>query len=284
MKARDLYGILATDFLKPSIYEEDWLHKMPGLRPYLFPEFIQNGGMGLMCDFATDIQKVYTTVFLSDKVLSRVLSDDISNAMIFSHHPTNWDLRSHNGNYAATEEYIAQLQQKNIAIYTLHHPLDNFGPHSTCGTLARELGIAVERSAFVYCGAHCGIIGTTDCKTIGELRDRYAQVVGHATSLYPYGDQNIQGQEIALCPGGGSAMFVVSEMLEHNIKTLITGISLVNDYSRETHATEKANYINLLGGTHYSSEKFAPMAMCGYFANLGLPTEFIQDTPDLFDL
>ena len=46
----------------------------------------------------------------------------------------------------------------------------------------------------------------------------------------------------------------------------------------------KKHKINLLGGTHYSSEKFASMEMCKYFTGLGLPSEFIDDEPDLYDL
>lgn len=64
---------------------------MPGLHKYLHDDFIKTG-MGLMCDFTDKIEKVYTTVFLSDRVLSGVLSDNITNAMIFSHHPVNWDI------------------------------------------------------------------------------------------------------------------------------------------------------------------------------------------------
>ena len=283
MKAKELYNKLKYDFIKDDIKDVDWANRMPNLHKYLFPEFMQNGGMGLMCDFTNEIEKVYTTVFLSDKVLSELLSKNVSNAMLFSHHPTNWDLKNHNGNYAATEEYIAKLQERNISIYILHHPLDNYGKYSTCKTLADNLQIEIEKPAFLYYGAFCGIVGTTDCKTTGELHDRYSQTVGHKTSLYQYGDENIQGEKIAVCPGGGNAIFVIKEMMEHNIKTLITGLTIVNDYSRETHEFEKVNQINVLGGTHYSTEKYAPMKMCEYFIDLGLQSEFIEDEPNLFD-
>ena len=33
------------------------------------------------------------SVFLSEKVLAKTLGDNISNAMLFSHHFTNWDLK-----------------------------------------------------------------------------------------------------------------------------------------------------------------------------------------------
>jgi len=284
MKAEELYGKLNIDFIKEGIKDIDWANRMPNLHKYLFPEFMQNGGMGLMCDLANEIERVYTTVFLSEKVLSKVLSDNIFNAMLFSHHPTNWGIKDHNGNYAAEEEYIAKLKERNISIYVLHHPLDNHGKYSTCGTLAEKLKIEIEKPAFLYFGAYCGVVGTTDCKTTAELQARYSQVVGHKTSLYQYGNENIQGEKIALCPGGGNDMFVINEMMERNIKTLITGVTIVNDHSRKTHEFEKVNCINVLGGTHYSTEKYAPMEMCNYFNDLGLPSEFIEDVPDLFDL
>jgi len=284
MQTAELYKKLQNDFIKDGIKDIEWADRMPELVEYLYPEFKQNGGMGLMCDFTDEIEKVYTTVFLSDNVLTKLLDAGASKAMLLSHHPTNWDLKDHDGIYATDEKYIAELKNKNISVYILHHPLDNFGKYSTCGTLADNLKISVERPAFLYYGAMCGIIGTTACKTANELRDRYSRTVGHETSLYLYGDDNIQGERVAVCPGGGNDMFIVGEMMENNIKILITGATIVNDHSRETHEFEKENRINIFGGTHYSSEKYAPMAMCRYFNDLGLPSEFIIDEPNLFDL
>ena len=282
MQAHELYAKLDNDFVFPEIMDVDWAARMKNVNQYLTTSFKQNGGIGLMCDFASEVESVYTTVFLSDKVLSWLLSEDISNAMLFSHHPTRWDLKNNNGNYAPNEDYIAKLKERNIAVYILHHPLDNFGKYSTSGTLANELNIKVEKPAFMYMGAYCGVIGTTDCKSIEELSNHYSQTVGHKTSVYAYGNEN--GNKIAVCAGGGNDMFVINEMVENNIKTLITGITIKNDYSQKTHNFAKENKINVLGGTHYSSEKFAPMEMCKYFNNLGLPSKFINDTPDLFDL
>jgi putative NIF3 family GTP cyclohydrolase 1 type 2 len=256
---------------------------MPELDKYLCGGFKQTG-MGLMCDFTDSIDKVYTSVFLSDKVLSKVLSDNITHAMIFSHHPTNWDIEYHGGNYAATEEYIAALRDKNISIYVLHHPLDNYGEYSTCKTLADSINLKIERPAFNYCGAWCGVIGTADCDNIGKLHDRFTDATGHKTSLYQYGDEKIHGKKIAVCPGGGNATFVVNEMLENGIQILITGVTILNDYSKEVHKLEKENGINVLGGTHYSTEKFAPIKICRYFKELGLHSEFIDDEPKLYDL
>jgi len=284
MKAAELYDKLKNDFIKEGIGDVDWAKRMPNLDEYLLREFKENGGMGLMCDFTKEIEKVYTSVFLSEKVFSKILDDDTENAMLLSHHPTNWDIKNHNGNYAADEKYIKKLKERNVSVYILHHPLDNYGKYSTSKTLADKLKINIEKPGFLYMGAMCGIIGTTECKTIGELHSRYSQAVGHDTRLYQYGSENLQGEKIAVCPGGGNFMFIINEMMENNIKTLITGVTLINDYSRETHDFEKSSHINVLGGTHYSSEKFATMEICKYFKDLGLPSEFIEDEPDLYDL
>jgi putative NIF3 family GTP cyclohydrolase 1 type 2 len=284
MRATDLYAKLNDDFIVEGIRDIDWINRMSELDGYLTSEFKQNGGMGLMCDFTDEIDKVFTTVFLSENVMEKLLNENISNAMLFSHHPTSWDLKNRNGNYAPKAEYIAKLKERNISVYILHHPLDNFGKYSTCGTLANELKIHVEKPAFLYYGAMCGVIGTAVCAEIGELSERFSQAAGHRTSLYQYGCKNIQGEKIAVCPGGGNSVFVANEMMRHNAKILITGVTILNGRSRETHEFEKANGINVLGGTHYTTEKYAPMKMCGYFNGLGLPSEFIGDEPDFNDL
>ena len=77
MNAFQLYSKLEQDFIKPDIYDVDWAARMPEINEYLFPKFKENGGIGLMCDFTCVINKVYTTVFLSDKVLSEVLSKEM---------------------------------------------------------------------------------------------------------------------------------------------------------------------------------------------------------------
>lgn len=159
-----------------------------------------------------------------------------------------------------------------------------FGKYSTAKTLADEINLIIERPSFMYCGALCGVIGTIDCTTVHELHVRFTKVLGHKTSLYQYGNANISNEKIAICPGGSNVSFVLNEMLNENIKTLITGITIINEYSKEVHELEKANKINVIGGTHYSTEKFAMIKMCNYIKNLGIPSEFIEDKPSLFDL
>ena len=50
------------------------------------------------------------------------------------------------------------------------------------------------------------------------------------------------------------------------------------------HAAAKAAGVSLVGGTHYSTEKFAVMEMVKFFQNLGLEAEFLPETPNFAEL
>ena len=99
MKATDLYNQLEQDFVKPKIietwYNEDWKNK-----EYICDNFKQRS-LGLLCDFAGEVNRVYTAVFASDKVLKKILDDGATDAMLFLHHPLVWEIgRPQNPNTA----------------------------------------------------------------------------------------------------------------------------------------------------------------------------------------
>ena len=285
MKAVNLYAQLEKDFILPEITEDWYDNEMSVNDEYICDNFKQRS-LGLLCDFASEINKVYTAVFPSDKALTKILNDKINNAMLFLHHPLAWDL-SKDPNvafYQINAELLKKLKERNVSLFNYHLPLDNFNEYATTKTLADALQIKILRPYNNYNGALCGIIGTTECKTIQELQNKFTQVVGHETKLYQYGESVIKDGIVSLCAGGGNSYDTIEDLLKEGANVHITGISVKNIYSEKSHELEKENKINLLGGTHYSSEKFACIAMCDYFAKLGLETEFIVDVPCLEDL
>ena len=282
MIAKELYNRLDKDFIKPGL-SDDWFKYMPELETFLCDNF-KNTNMGLMCDFTETVSKIYTAVFPSEKVLHKVLNNN-ENAMIFVHHASNWDLKkSAVGFYNIDVSLLEMLRKKNISIYCLHSPLDDYGDYSTSKTLADVLEIDIIKPFINYCGCVPGIIGKTKCKTVDELKSKFSEKVGHGTKLYQYGDYEILNNTVAVCAGGGNQTFVIEELIENNIKTLVTGLTLKSDLSKDVHELEKDNHINLIGGTHYSTEMFACIAMCKYFTKLGLSAEFIEDDPCFEDL
>ncbi|MCL2577402.1 MAG: Nif3-like dinuclear metal center hexameric protein [Defluviitaleaceae bacterium] len=285
MKSTDLYSQLNKYFIKPGMKEENWYEWMNGLDEYICENFKQHS-MGLMCDFAQEIKKVYTAVFPSDDILTKILNENIHDAMLFIHHPMVWDLSKDPDNafYDVNAELLGKLKERRVSLFNFHVPHDNFSEYSTTKTLAVALGIKIEKPFSEYHGGLCGVIGTTDCKDIHELNEKYSQTVRHDTKLYQYGENKIFNNRVAVVAGGGNDNDVVNDVVENKINVLITGVSLKNKYSIDVHELEKEKGINLLGGTHYSSEKFGCNAMCEYFKKIGLPSEFINSSPCFDDL
>jgi len=282
MLAKNLYKQLDNDFIKNGL-SDDWLQYMPELKPYMCENFI-NREMGLFCDFTETVNNVFTAVFPSENVLGKILNNH-ENALLFVHHASIWDLRkSPFGFYNIDGSLLEKLKEKRISIYCIHSPLDNFSEYSTGKSLADALEIEIIKPFVDYRGGLCGIIGKTQCKNVHELQKKYAEAVGHETKLYQYGDMDIKDNIVAVCGGGGNDILVVEEVVKNNINTLITGVTLKNDYSAASHELEQKHRINLIGGTHYSSEKFACIAMCKYFSKLGLSAQFIEDEPCLEDM
>jgi len=288
MRAVDLYNQLERDFVNSEI-TEDWFEDKScydaSVEAYICDNFMRRS-MGLLCDFADEVNRVYTAVFPSDKILTKILEDDVSDAMLFLHHPLIWDL-SKDPNiafYQMNVELLERLKERRVSLFNFHLPLDNFGEYSTSKTLADALGVEIERAFNLHCGALCAVIGKTDCKDVHELNDKIAQIVGHKTKLYQYGDSAIFNNRIGICAGGGNDLGVVNELIENGVNVLVSGVAVNNAYSAAVHQLEKENNVNLLGATHYSSEKYACMAMCRYFEKLGLRAEFIEDIPCLEDL
>ena len=282
MKATELYKTLENDFVKEGMWDE-WAKWMGNIEDYLSPNFIERS-MGLVCDFTDRITKVYTAVFPSESVMEKILAEDATDAMLFVHHAAIWDIRIPTVFYNMDRDLLEKLKNNRISIFNYHVPLDNFGEYATTKTLADALGLEIEKPFGEYRGALAGVIGRTPCTTVEELNAVFSEAVGHQTKLYLYGESLIKDGRVAVCAGGGNDMEIVPELLEQGIKVHITGVTVQNDYSASVHAFERENRINLLGGTHYSTEKFACQKICEYFEKLGLSAVFIEDAPIFEDM
>lgn len=282
MKAKDLYDKLEKDFIVDGL-TDNWAMFMGSIEEYLTYSFKERS-MGLVCDFTDEIKKVYTAVFPTKNVMTKILEDGVKDALLFMHHPSVWDIRGKKSFYQMDKEMLKKFKDNRISIYILHVPLDNYGQYSTSKTLADVLGLEIETPFKSYCGALSGVIGKTTCKTIEELNSNFSKVLGHNTKLYKYGKSTIRDGRVAIVAGGGNSIETVKEMIENKVDVLITGVSTNTSKFFEVHEFEKNNCINVLGGTHYSTERFTCEKMCEYFKNINLPSEFIPGEPVYEDM
>jgi len=283
MKAIQLYTKLEKDFITSAL-SDDWARYMEPVQDFLSENF-KKRSMGLVCDFTQEIRKVYTAVFPSPKVMKGILAKNETDIMLFVHHPETWDIRKAPKVFQQMDrKLLEKFKERRISIYNLHVPLDNFGKYSTGFSLAKALEIKPEKSFAPYFGSLCGILGKTRCKKVKELKKKFEQIVGHKVSLYKYGDDKIKDNIVAVVAGGGNSVEIMEEIAKDGANTFVTGVAVKNEHSRKAHNCARKHKINILGGTHYSTEKFACIAMCDYFKKLRLPSEFIKDKPVLEDI
>lgn len=283
MRADQLYEYLEKDFIKPKM-SDDWARHMDSVADFLSDNF-KKRSMGLVCDFTTKINKVYTAVFPSKKVMQKIINNSPEEAMLFVHHPAIWNIRkAPNVFQQMNRNLLKQSMERKISIYNLHTPLDNFGEYSTTVSLAKALEISPEKPFAPYSGAMSGIFGKTNATTVQKLKNKFEAVVGHRVSLYSYGEKKIKNKTVALIAGGGNDVDFLKEVAEAGINIFVTGISVKNDHSKKAHEFAEKYRINILGGTHYSTEKFACISMVDYFKEKGLPSEFIKDRPIMEDM
>jgi putative NIF3 family GTP cyclohydrolase 1 type 2 len=281
MKANQLYQRLEKDFIKPGL-SDDWAKHMTKIQEFISNNF-KARSMGLVCDNTNEIERVYTAVFPSDKVMREVLECG-RKALLLVHHPAAWKISASGVFHQMKPTLLKQFQDREISIYNLHVPLDNYGEYGTAVTLADALGLKIIKPIVPYFGSLAGVLARTECKTTEELRELFRKVLGHRVSLYDYGSREIENGLVAVVAGGGNDLDVLNSLLKEGVHTLLTGVTLQNDYSKPAHAFARANRINILGGTHYSTERFACQAMCKYFEKLGLACEFLADKPSMKDL
>ncbi len=283
MDANELYARLDEDFIKPG-FRDGWADFMDPVSDFLCEGFKETS-MGLVCDNSLNIRKIYSAVFPTDEVMRHILGQNSTDALLFVHHPMVYDIRRAPEVFRQmSRQLLRQFKERKISIYCLHFPLDDFGAYSTSNTLANALGVKVESPFAAFSGALCGVFGKTSCSTVSELQEVFAGTVGHDVSLYQYGDSKITENRVAIAAGGGNMLEVLHDIAEEGINTFITGITVKNQMTEEVHAFEAEHRINLLGGTHYSTEKFACMEMCRYFGKLNLACEFVEGWPILEDL
>ncbi|NOQ23295.1 MAG: hypothetical protein GQ565_11700 [Candidatus Aegiribacteria sp.] len=283
MKATQLYNILEEDFITQEMSDE-WSKHMNSVADFLCPNFLERS-MGLVCDFTVEINRVYTAVFPSTDIMQKILNDGTQDGMLFVHHPSIWDIRKAPEVFQQMDiRLLQQFKDRRISIYNLHVPLDNFGKYSTSVTLAKALDIKPTTSFAPYFGAMAGVFGKCEYTSVQDLKIKLQKIVNHDVSLYNYGDNKIKNATVAIIAGGGNDVSMLEEISKAGVNTFVTGITIKNEHSDKAHLYAETQRINILGGTHYSSEKFACISMVEYFKKIGFPSEFIEGEPIIEDI
>jgi putative NIF3 family GTP cyclohydrolase 1 type 2 len=284
MNAKELYEKIGKDF-EIDKYKDDW--SFVEFNEFINPDFKERY-IGVILDNTAEIEKVYSSTFPDTAVLDNVLDRNETDILLFCHHAMGYDPTLEGFPfYNIASGYLKKLKERRISFYVMHIPLDSNGTYSTSVNLAKALKLDIKTEFCEYLGCKLGVTCETDFMKLKDFALYVENIIGHTVKVRQYGDEIIQRKTIAVAAGGGCVDFVAKELAALGINTFLTGCTRPIpsfEPNMEFHRIAKENKINLVGATHYSTEKFACMAMVKYFAGLGIDAEFIEGAPCMDDL
>jgi putative NIF3 family GTP cyclohydrolase 1 type 2 len=285
MRAKILYESLDKDF-EIAKYQDEWGNYLDD-NEFMNPDFRERY-IGVMLNNSDEIRKVYTSTFPDNIILDKILARNETDILLFSHHAMGYDPRLEGlPFYNIPVKYLKELKKRRISFYVLHIPLDKNGVYSTSMNLAKVLQLPVKNEFCEYLSVKVGVICETEFTKITDFALYVRKIVGHDVKVRQYGSEFIEGGRVAIAAGGGCIDFVGRELSELGVNTYLTGLTKpipLFEPCMEFHRIAKENKINVVGATHYSTEKYACIAMEDYFAGLGIEAEFIEGAPCMEDL
>jgi putative NIF3 family GTP cyclohydrolase 1 type 2 len=284
MKAKVLYERIGKDF-EIDKYQDDW--SFVEFNEFINPAFKERY-IGVMLNNADEIEKVYTSTFPDSIILDKILARNEADILLFSHHAMGYDPTLEGFPfYSIPVDYLKKLKERRISFYVLHIPLDKNGAYSTSVSLTKALQMTVDCEFCEYLGCKVGVICETTFTKVTDFALHVKNVIGHNINVRQYGDEIIKRRRVAVAAGGGCVDFVARELSALDVNTFLTGVTRPIpslEPNIEFHRVAKESRINVVGATHYSTEKFACMAMEDYFTGLGIEAEFVEGTPCMEDL
>lgn len=215
---------------------------------------------GLMIENDGIIDKIYTTVFLSEEILDKIFLSGDTNLLIFSHHPMDME-SSGRGFLPLRREYLEEMKKKNIAVYVLHTPLDISDKISTSRSIANKLNLQNIQPYNECSIGFAGIYGTLPNKIeFEDFLEKMKELFGLQT--IDFVKKSSEVYKIGVIAGGGADVEYIKETIDLGCDTYLSGDfrnNVKNDYSmkkREEYEKIKDSLnINLVGCSHYATEK-----------------------------
>ncbi len=236
---------------------------------------------GLMFDFAHTINCVYCVVFTTNEVFDRLLATADGPSLIFTHHPHDYHEDSR-GFGPFPEEYLKEFEKREVAVYTIHAPLDVGLNICVSKSLAERLSLSDTRPFFEASGGYLGIMGTLVAADV----DAMALYVSRSLELDTIDvfDNNAEEGLTAVVAGGGDQPEILKKAAELGCTTYITGTAVhrwahepVQRANKQFHTLAKELKINLIGASHYNTEKYAVQDIASFLQENNFKAKFLDD-------
>ena len=287
MKLSTIVNALDEKFEVRTI-KEDWSWAFDNLVPKarLTSGFVSSS-LGLMVSQGEECSKIYTACFPSRFVLSQIEKKGIKDVLLAVKHPFDWD--GSKGFIPFTDDDLDRIKRFRINIYSLHTPLDkNRNESGLCSTafgFAKAIGLKVHgefgKEGDLNPRMNIGVYGSVVEQDLGIISRSISSRLKHEVKSWNHNP--IAVKKVGIVTGGGAQKRLIVEAKALGIDTYITGVIQPNSWPpsnqmiQEFFDISKKFNINIIGASHYLTEKYALEFSMPYFSRLGLPAEFIED-------
>ena len=218
---------------------------------------------GLQVESRGSVRKIAAAVDCSLATV-RLAAASGANLMVV-HHGLFWaETRPWTGPRMAL---IRALLEADMAVYSMHLPLDAHKTLGNAAQLARLVGLRRLKPFFRHEGEFVGWQGETTLSR-EALGRRLGEILGRDPILLAGGGSECR--KVGICTGGAGAE--LQQAAAEGVDTFITG-----EGPHWTHALAEESAINVFYGGHYATETFGVRALAEKLAGkFGLPWEFID--------
>jgi len=242
---------------------------------------------GLVFKNSDEVNRIYTAFAPSTYVLEQIKKRGVQGSLLVMKHPFDWDGRkTGQGFIPLSPKDYNLMEEMGISLYSVHTPIDknrNDEIVSTAYGFARVIEMKVEEE-FAPEGERnpkqlLGLIGKVKEKRFDHLVQRLNATLHYKVKTIK--KDNEVGR-VAIVTGGGFVPELLQEAKDKGCKTYITGIITPNssEYDKKNYPptlkAAKRVGINLIGASHYLTEKWAMEFSVPYFRQF-CATEFIED-------
>jgi dinuclear metal center YbgI/SA1388 family protein len=172
------------------------------------------------------------------------------------------------------EEKHTRLRHNGISLYGAHSALDAAPGISNGDGIAEATGVKVRERFLPYYGGMAGVIGTSG-GTFQQFVDRLRSALGTLVEAHQNSERF---GVVAIASGGAPLTSFVQEAAARGADTYVTG-----EITMYTRMYAKERKINLVAGSHYSTETFGVRALAQLVeSRFGIAWTFVPESPDVY--
>jgi len=217
---------------------------------------------GLQVANAGAVSRIAAAVDLTAATVKHAIAEKAD--LLIVHHGLSW---SRSGSGDSYLERFAELVRHDIALYSVHLPLDCHPQLGNAAVLGRCLGIAITEPFGVWRGQPIGVRGELDIAR-DDLGDRLAAVLDTPPKRMLFGPPRVRHIGIVT----GAAASLMRQARAAGLDTYITG-----EGNHHTYFDAEELHLNVFYGGHYATETFGVRALAEHLsATFAIPWVFLD--------